>query len=138
MKKEDVVAGVVKIGCYGRAADSAPQWGRCILSVALAPFSCHVAEQVIGIEVQFCCTESDTSGTPRGETGCIDALHAKKGLVCVSLQKTGSSTLLHSIQSPTKAHTSTCDARGGQQLCRAAAERVEEVYPIIDRASSAA
>jgi len=58
----------------------------------------------------------------------------KKGLVCVSLQKTGSSTLLHSIQSPTKAHTSTCDARGGQQLCRAAAERVEEVYPIIDRA----
>jgi len=87
MKKEDVVAGVVKIGCYGRAADSAPQWGRCILSVALAPFSCHVAEQVIGIEVQFCCTESDTSGTPRGETGCIDALHAKKKALFVSLYR---------------------------------------------------
>jgi len=34
----------------------------------------------------------------------------------------------------TGAHTSTYDARGGLQLCRAAAERVEEVYSIINRA----
>ena len=34
----------------------------------------------------------------------------------------------------TEAHTSTCEAGGWLQLCRAAAERVEEVYPIMNGA----
>jgi len=62
------------------------------------------------------------------------SIHTKMALFVSFYRRQVRRSYSMSDQVLTGVHTSTCEAGGGLQLCWAAAERVEEVYPIMNGA----